>query len=364
MKTPVKSKPTYLYLEYLRVLCIFAVVVTHVSGANWFRIEIGSPDWIVQTLFNVASRFGVCIFCMISGALLLAPDKKISVKDVFSHYIRRILICFIAWVVLYALFYTVLNHEDLTYFITRLFHHPDHLWYLLMLMGMYLALPVLRQISKNRTITLYLILLIFAYCVLILVTGTTGFFDTIAGENFGYSLWKDFLEKAGELKVAFIPGYLGLFMLGHYIHEYGLGRWHKRIVYAAVPMLILSGILTVWISVLTEKYVYTFMLETNPLVFLSCAGIFAFFRGQRDTALKEEPRSRLSAVMVYLGSCSFGIYLIHFALRDLLSQCFNFNVASYPAILSVPGNSILIFLISLVLIAALRKIPVIHKILT
>ncbi len=357
MSTLQTRKTTYSYMEYLRVISIFAVIVIHVSGANWFRIDIGSANWIVQTIFNVAGRFSVCVFCMISGALLLRPDKDIRVQDIFSHYIRRILICFVVWVVLYALFYTILNHEDIAYFITRLFRLPDHLWYLLMLMGMYLALPVLRMITKNRSVTRYMIWLIIAFCIVTLISGTTGFFDEMAGENYVYSLWKGFLGNIDELKVAFIPGYLGLFLLGHYIHEYGLGTWHKRIVCAAIPSLILSGLLTVWISILTGRYVYTFMLETNPLVILASAGIFAFFRGQGDTMPSEKTPGPMTKQMVWLGSNAFGIYLIHFAIRDLLAQCFGFDVASYPAILSIPLNSLLIFVISLVLIVVIRKVP-------
>ncbi len=364
MGTSVKRKAFYPYFEYLRVLCILAVIVIHVSGANWFRIDIGSANWIVQTFFNVSARFSVCVFCMITGALLLSPDKKISGHDIFPRYIKRILICFVVWVVLYALFYTVLNHEGISYFATRLAKLPDHLWYLLMIMGLYLALPVLRMITKSRSVTLYMIWLIAAFCIFKIITGTTSFFDKIAGENLGYTIWKSSLDNLDNMLVSFVPGYLCLFLLGHYIHEYGLGRWHKIIVYMAIPALLLSSLLTVWISMVTERYVYVFMLETNPLVILASAGIFAFFKGSGSAVQAEKPQSPMSKTMLFLGSNAFGIYLIHFALRDLLSQCFNLNAASYPAILSVPLNSLLIFAVSLVLVVILRKIPYVNKIVS
>lgn len=97
-----KRKSTYMYMEYLRVLCTFMVVVIHVSGTNWFKIEIGSPSWTIQTYFNLAGRFTVCVFSMISGALLLRPDKTITIHDIFHKYIRRILICFVTWMVIYC----------------------------------------------------------------------------------------------------------------------------------------------------------------------------------------------------------------------------------------------------------------------
>ena len=68
--------------------------------------------------------------------------------------------------------------------------------------------------------------------------------------------------------------------------------------------------------------------------------------------------------MAWLGGNTFGIYLIHFAVRDLLANCLNFSVASYPAILSVPLNSLLIFGISLALTVAVKKIPGLRKTMT
>ena len=54
-----ERQSSYTYMEYLRILCAFMVIVVHVSGANWFDIEIGSRDWIVQTFFNISGRFCV-----------------------------------------------------------------------------------------------------------------------------------------------------------------------------------------------------------------------------------------------------------------------------------------------------------------
>ncbi|MCR5421112.1 MAG: acyltransferase family protein [Lachnospiraceae bacterium] len=357
------QKAKYLYIEYLRVICALGVIVVHVSGANWYKIEMGSVDWIVQTFFNLAGRFSVCVFCMITGALLLRPGKNIGIRDLVFHYIKRILICYIAWVVLYAILYTILDHENFSYFILRLFKQPDHLWYLLMLMGLYLIYPILNIIAKNRDITRYMILLLAAFGTLDTVSGVTGFFNEIVSENYLYSLWKPFLGNLGTLNVAFVPGYVALFLLGHYINEYGLGFTHKIIVWSSIPALLLSGLLTVWISILTERGVYTFMLEANPLVFLASAGIFAFFRGDGSEVVKTEPVTSISKGMVRIADNTFGIYLIHFAIREIMAKGFNFDVASYPAILSVPINSLLIFAISLLLTVLLKKIPVVNKIL-
>ncbi|MCR5746375.1 MAG: acyltransferase family protein [Lachnospiraceae bacterium] len=287
-----------------------------------------------------------------------------NINDLIYRYIKRILIIYIVWVILYAVLYTILDHENFQYFILRLFKQPDHLWYLLMLIGLYLIYPIFNLIAQNRDMTRYMILLLLAFGSLNTVSGVTGFFDEIASESYFYSLWDHFLGNLGTINVAFVPGYAALFLLGHYIHEYGLGSWHKIIVYSSIPALLLSGLLTVWISILTQSGVYSFMLEANPLVFLASAGIFAFFRGEDSEPLKTEPTTAISKCMVWIAGNTFGIYLIHFAIREIMAKGFNFDVASYPAFLSVPINSLLIFAISLVLTAALKMIPGINKILS
>ncbi len=364
MNTSVKSERRFLYIEYLRVLSALAVIMVHVSGANWFRIEIGSPNWIAQSFYNVGARFGVCIFCMITGALLLQPEKKIGISDLFPKYIKRILICYVAWVFLYAVLYTVMNQGDLQYFLLRLVKLPDHLWYLLMIMGMYVALPVLRLITKNRALTRYMIIALVIWGTVGLITTTSGFFKDIAGENLGYQMWTSFLGNLEEVKFSFTPGYLAFFLLGHQIHEYGLGKWRKWIVWASIPCLLLSGLLTVVISAVTGKYVYAFMLENNPFVLLACMGIFGFFREHESIRFIERKNTKIARFMLWLGSHTFGIYLIHFAIRDILAHYFNFTVASYPAIVSVPVNTILLFVISLLLTAVIKKVPVLKTIVS
>ena len=200
--------------------------------------------------------------------------------------------------------------------------------------------------------------------VLDTVTRVTGSFADVAGERYGYALWKDFLNNLDNMKEAFIPGYLACFLMGHYIHEYGLGKWHRRVVYAAIPALALSAALTIWLSGLAEKRVYAFIMETNPLIFLASAGIFAFFRA-RDAENGAPDRSpRLTKAVVWLGAHTFGIYLIHFAVRDGLAGWLGFDVTSYPALLSVPLNSLLIFIVSLGLAVLMKKIPGVRRIVS
>ena len=361
----IKRKTEYTYMEILRVLCAYAVVVIHVSGANWFQLKVGDPNWNVQTFYNVGARFANCVFCMISGALLLRPNKNIGIRDVFGRYVKRILICFVAWMVLYSALYTIMEHGNVNYFILHLFKLPVHFWYLLMLMGLYLALPILKAVTADKKLTLYLIWLLVIFGVVFgTIQGVTGLFSNTAGDSMGYYLWKSILDDVNELNRTFVPGYLGFFLLGHYVHEYGLGKWSRLFVIMAIPSLLLSAVLTILFSMGTDSYVYAFMMETNPMLAVAAVGIFEFFKGQKGKERVYDVNSRCIKGILFLSGNTFGIYLSHLAGLKILEVCFGFNVASYPAILSVPLNSLLVFIMALGITVVLKQIPLVKKTVT
>lgn len=357
-----RRNASYMYMEYLRVICAFMVIMIHVSGANWFKIEIGSANWIIHTFYNLFGRFSVCVFCMISGALLLRPDKTICIHDIFHKNIKRILICFVTWIILYDVFYTVMYKGGFTYFIQNLFKMPRHLWYLLMLIGLYLAIPVLKPITKDKALTRYLITLLVVFGTIFgMFKGINGFFKPLLSENTLFNLWDMLLTDLGEMNISFVPGYLGCFLLGHYIHEYGLGKWHSTFITAAIPALLLSALLTILASQVSGKYVYTFMMETNPLIILASAGIMAFFRGRQRPMLKDRSETFTEKAAVLLGSLSMGIYLIHLAVLESLAHYLNITVASFNPLFSIPLLSLLVFIVSALLAAVLKKIPLLRS---
>ena len=88
------------YIDYLRIICSFLVILIHVSSQYYYRFDINSYEFKIAYYYNGFSRFSVPNFFMISGALFL--NKDLSFKIIFNKYIKRIFIHILLWSIIYA----------------------------------------------------------------------------------------------------------------------------------------------------------------------------------------------------------------------------------------------------------------------
>ncbi|MBR4419204.1 MAG: acyltransferase family protein [Clostridia bacterium] len=163
------------WIVVLRALACMAVVMNHVIGCC-----IVSPNSVGSLLNKVFlypfCLFAVPVFIMISGCLLLNPKREVSLKKIISYMLR--IMCLGA---LFGFFYCLssnlytLNSKNFFDFITKLptviFHSckdlilndGSHLWYLVILIGLYVVTPVLRIFVKHadKKTSLFILLLLF-----------------------------------------------------------------------------------------------------------------------------------------------------------------------------------------------------------
>lgn len=77
----------------LRIAACFAVVLLHVSNGYWYVVDINSNDFLVMTIYNSFTRFGVPVFFMLSGLFLLDPQKEMTVRKWWGR-IGKLVIAF------------------------------------------------------------------------------------------------------------------------------------------------------------------------------------------------------------------------------------------------------------------------------
>ena len=62
------------HYDLLRIAAAFSVVMLHSAAQFWNSLDIASLEWRIADGYNALSRFGVPIFVMISGAMLLSEQ--------------------------------------------------------------------------------------------------------------------------------------------------------------------------------------------------------------------------------------------------------------------------------------------------
>lgn len=83
------------WIEYLRAAATLAVVFLHVNMglvANYSQEELGPFNYIIFNDFYITVKWAVPCFIMISGALLLNPNRPVTWKKIKKYIVRMILV--------------------------------------------------------------------------------------------------------------------------------------------------------------------------------------------------------------------------------------------------------------------------------
>lgn len=344
-----KTSNRMIYLDVLRVLAAFSVVMLHSAAQFWNTLDVRSTDWVVANSYNAVFRFGVPIFVMISGALFLSPDYKLDVKRLFVHNILRLFIISVVWSSIYGLFDCLwlfnINDLGMKDILREMLAGRYHLWFLPMLMGIYVLIPILKswlEHAEKRNVE-YFILLFF----LIQVGGETIRALTVTDEiHAGIDV----------LKVDMVCGYLGYFVLGYYLAHVGISdKWRKRIYGAAIPAALLNvllGCLLVWQNGIETASIYdsfglcTFVLVTA--IFLICRN------GKREVSEKT------GMVLREISGSTMGAYLMHVGVMEF-TESFGFHSMMIRNVLGIPMYAVICFAGCLLVASILRRIPVVGR---
>ena len=334
--------------DVLRILAAFTVVLLHVNDSN-FACSFPSQEWEYRNIYGALVRWCVPVFVMISGALFLNLSKEISIKTLFTKNIFRIIYVFFFWAIPYAIYDGFANHNTNIFFIIGLAIDGEfHLWFLKMLVGLYLAVPILRVIVQKKRIEEYFIALaiLTAFFIPMLNTVIGMFSETAKGYAVRYF-------EVFSLKIA--TGYVGYFVLGHYLNTYRLSAGVKRIIYVmgCLSVLLAAGI-THWYSHSTGAVLRGFYNYLNLFTLMETLAVFLFVRD-----LNVSPK--FHPIIMKLSSLSFGVYLVHIFVYRFAYDIFHIDGNSFNPSFFIPCLSLIIFVISCLIVAIMKKIPILQK---
>ena len=335
------------YLDILRIIATFSVVVIHVSATPWYKYPTSSLNWQFSNVWDSSARFSVPIFFMISGILFLNPQKNITIKTIMTKYIKRIFFILIFWSIFYSAYNTYndfkfdISAQSIKYFIKNAIYGPYHFWFLFVLIGLYLVTPILREIAKNEKILNYFISLSF---IISIILPTLQLIPKFGNYFFGYI----------ELyQIRTVLGYSFYFVFGYWLDQQQFTKKQLNLSYIIGFLAIcVTAILTSLVSLKQNHLNTTFYdyLRLNNM--LAATGIFLFIKNKSTAIdLKESTLTIINKHSKY----SFGIFIIHAFVLSLLSR-FSFFY-SFTQALSIPLLSVATYTSSYIFTAIIYRLP-------
>ncbi|MCM1026208.1 MAG: acyltransferase family protein [Roseburia sp.] len=336
--------------DLLRIIACFSVIMLHCSAQFWYVLPITGNEWLITNSYDSVSRFGVPLFVMISGALFLSGQKKFSVRRLFTHNILRMLSVYIFWSCAYGLL-SCRNYPretlDFKFVLRQMLHGKYHLWFLPMIIGLYLLVPILRVWVQNASQkNLQYFLALFLVC-------------QIGKDTFiAFFPRPDFLYLASLANFDMICGYTGYFLLGYYLTRYEIPGKCRRLLYlAAFPALLANVFFSAWFSrkqgtpngeIFDAFCLFTFLFTVALFLFVAEKTKGKVFSARAEKLIRELSRNTL------------GIYILHLGVIELLNS-YGINSKSLPIAVGVPLLAVFCFLFCCLLAALLRRIPLIGK---
>lgn len=338
--------------DLLRIAACFAVVLLHVSNGYWYVVDINSNDFLVMTIYNSFTRFGVPVFFMLSGLFLLDPQKEMTVRKWWGR-IGKLVIAFFLWSLFYAFQSVIFNgikngwdsvsQEMWSSALMRLVRGHGHMWFLMDTLGFYLLLPILRKICEDIKVLGYFLLL----WVVVRFIITTVLPDVGGGM---------LLATVTSMHLHMLTGFIGYFMGGYFLQKVDIPKWCRYIIYVlgagAIAFTIIKTLLD---CRATQTYDDRWVNPSNLNILIFSIAAFVFYKYRPiPQRLSDSKLVRLMA-----GS-TFFVYMIHpFCLEKL--GLLGIKVIAYPVVLSIPLMTLGIFAAGMLAGWLTGKIPVIGK---
>ena len=340
------------YFDYLRLFATFAVIVLHTSASNLYEINVNTFSWHVFNFFDSITRWCVPIFVMISGALFLSKD--ISIKKLYSKYIARLLIAFLLWSAIYYFAINSWHTITVEHAIIRIIAGHYHMWFILMIIGLYMCVPFIKSFITNTNYTKYYLLLSICFTSLIptIILLFNDFFEaTVTNIT---SVITETIDSS-DLNTMF--RYSIYFVLGYYLSKTQITPRHRKFIYILGLIGFISTIvLSTHCSSISQYACSKYYQYLRFNVLLESISVFTWFKHRKHTSTKYYPLiSRLSKY-------SFGAYMVHvLVLEQFIYQTLHINTLSFNPILSIVSISITASIISFVISGIMHQIPIVRK---
>jgi surface polysaccharide O-acyltransferase-like enzyme len=337
----------------VRAVAIVLVVLLHTAGAVANPGPAGglAAFW-AGNIYDSLARSGVPLFVLLTGWLLLAPERIAEpLGRFFRRRLDRVALPLVTWSLVARIWIAVRDHHATAWssFGRDLLAGPVfyHLWYVYVLLGLYLAIPLLRPLAAQATPTLRW----YALGLWFLGTAVVPLWTWWGGPSIG-------------IPVLVVSTYVGYLLAGAWLGAMPLGR---RTAWELGLLFLLAA---VWTTVATARLTGDEHLNVilysydRPNVVVMALGAFVLLTGPQPAAWVARHPVTLALVRAFAAS-SYGIYLLHPLLLDALGSGVlgvRISGASLPPFIGIPVLAAGLCLVSLGVMTVARRIPVLGRI--
>lgn len=335
------KEENFLWISNLRVITIIAVVFVHTASPLVTNFGLLPGElWNFANFYDAIARFCVPVFVMISGALML--NREYEIGSFFKKRFVRIGLPFLFWsicYVLYSVFIRTNYYQERHFFdvIKKIirsvyFGSAYHLWYVYMLFGLILIIPILNAwIIKAKRKEIHYFLLLWIITLL---------FKNLSLENY-----------KPKIELFYFSGYVGYLVLGYYlsiVEIKNIKKWKTISLLFFILGSFITFYNTYWFSALNGKIESSLYDFFSFNVLLASIGIFMFFR------LSIFFNYSSNVIFREVSRFSYGIYLVHVLVLWVLDS-FGINAYMINPILGIPITVLLCVSISTIIIKVINK---------
>ncbi len=326
------------YLHLIRTVACLMVVCLH-TLPEATSVSNGIDQYFYRFILFL-TRPCVPLFFMISGILLFPMEGDII--QFYKKRLSKIIYPLLVWGVVYAILPYLMNLETLKEAIIQCIrlpmtmprHFGGILWFIYVLIGIYLIIPFVNQKifsgESRKYLRIYLLLWLLAsgadwmHCYESMILGATSIST--------YHLF------------TYFSGYLGYFILGHYLHRYPV-ELNKRNILILILLFIIPCLFLWRRSSITYSYIMGFLsIGSIILTFIS-------FVLLSKISIKIE---FINNVIRNISKLSFGIYLSHILVFNVLTiYLYKYSTTFYMQIFVM----LLTFIGAYILTYLLSKVP-------
>jgi surface polysaccharide O-acyltransferase-like enzyme len=346
------------YVDLIRTVAMVGVILLHAAG----RFIVTSQEmsqmnpteitgWgVVNVYQSLAAPLGVPLFLMLTGALLLQPEKKDTLGVFFKKRWARIGLPSLFWFAAYFAWDFLVQGIPFTAgaIVQGILNGPyTQMWYMYVLVGLYLLTPILRVFMAHADQTLV------KYFVILWVLGVAivPFFDLLSPFQLNSNVFA-------------MTGYVGFFVLGAYLSTVNMQR-SKLTIFIILGTALTAIGTYVLAATIGGTEMYFFQQYFSPTVILVAVMMFMLlFTVQPPSVQEDSNPSKAHKLIQLISQNTLGIFFIHVMIIESIQLGyfgFTINRTTLNPIIEVPLLTAIVLFASLAIILLLKKIPYLEK---